>query len=233
MATASGKPAINDPRGNTLRDLQQIVANVRQRFTTVEGAIATLQTTTVTTTQAATDLNALKKQVSSLEAELDALAEVVAGLDFGEFQTDPRTEQLAGEMMQAQKDLASMELREPERLPQLEATVATLQQQVETARSGATIEQRVACALTELELLQEGFAGTSGINISGFDCNGKLEQSGDRAQLFDVHFRTSASEPRRTASACLVRGARWSIRELREDGSCDPKPAASASGRVP
>lgn len=109
------------------------------------------------------------------------------------------------------------------------ARIAALEAQVESARSQERIDQRLGCALTELELLKQGFEGTSGINISGFECNGKLEQAGDRAQLFDVHFRTSASEPRKAASACLVRGARWSVRELREDGSCAPKATVTPS----
>jgi Tfp pilus assembly protein PilV len=111
------------------------------------------------------------------------------------------------------------------------ARIAVLEAQVEAARGNERIDQQLGCALTELELLKEGFDGTSGINISGFECNGKLAQNGDHAQLFDVHFHTSASQPRRNASACLVRGARWSIKELREDGSCEPRaaPAASAS----
>ncbi len=105
-----------------------------------------------------------------------------------------------------------------------DARIAQLEARVETGRSAERIEQPLACDLTELELLKAGFGGTSGINISGFECNGKLVQNGERAELFDVHFHTSASQPRRTASACLVRGARWSIRELREDGRCDSKP---------
>jgi hypothetical protein len=109
------------------------------------------------------------------------------------------------------------------------ARIARLEAQVEPARSSERIDQRLACALTELELLQQGYEGTSGINISGFECHGKLEQDGDRAQLFDVHFRGGASQPRKTASACLVRGTSWSVRELREDGSCGPKSAATAS----
>lgn len=109
------------------------------------------------------------------------------------------------------------------------ARIALLESQVETGRSSERIDQRLACALTELELLQQGFQGTSGINISGFECNGKVEQAGDQAQLFNVHFRGGASQPRKTTSACLVRGARWSVRELREDGSCGPKAAAAQS----
>jgi hypothetical protein len=105
-----------------------------------------------------------------------------------------------------------------------EARIALLQAQVNGAPSAERLEQPVACALTELELLQEGFAGTSGINISNFECAGRVDQDGDRARLQDVRFRTSSSE-RRTVAACLTRGARWSVKELRVDGSCEP-PAA-------
>lgn len=113
-----------------------------------------------------------------------------------------------------------------------DARVAVLEQQIEPTRSGERIEQRVACALTELELLKEGFNGSNNLNIRDFECNGKLEQDGEHAQLFDVSFRSSSSKPRHIVSACLVRGARWSVRELREDGSCQPKAAPSASART-
>jgi hypothetical protein len=117
---------------------------------------------------------------------------------------------------------------------ELNARIAVLEAETEPARAAERVDQRLACGLTELELLKNGFAGTSGINISGFECNGKLEQSGERAQLFDVQFRSSSSEPRKVVAACLVRGARWSVQELRDDGSCAPKvtPQASASAAV-
>lgn len=111
---------------------------------------------------------------------------------------------------------------------QTDARIAALEAQVAPSRATEQLEQRLACALAELELLKEGFAGTSGLNISDFQCNGKLEQRGERATLFDVQFRSSASKPRQSVAACLVRGARWSVRELREDGSCEPKIAPSA-----
>lgn len=109
-----------------------------------------------------------------------------------------------------------------------DARIAVLQAQVDATRDAERIDQGMACALSELEVLKEGFAGTSGLSISGFECNGKVEQNGDRAKLSDVRFRTSSSV-RRSVAACLVRGGRWSVKELREDGSCEPKAAASPS----
>jgi len=109
-----------------------------------------------------------------------------------------------------------------------DARIAVLQAQVDAGRDAERVDLRLACALTELELLKEGFAGTSGLNISGFECNGKLEQNGERAVLSDVRFRTSSDE-RHDVAACLTRGGRWSVKELRKDGSCEPKAAARAS----
>jgi hypothetical protein len=115
-----------------------------------------------------------------------------------------------------------------------DARIAALRAQVEAARGRETLEQPLACGLVELELLEEGYAGKSGIMIQGFKCDGKLEPGADRAALHDVHFATgSSADERHVVTACLVRGARWSVRELREDGSCAPRAAASASSPVP
>jgi hypothetical protein len=115
-----------------------------------------------------------------------------------------------------------------------DARIALLEAKVETARARESIDQPLACALVELGLLQEGYAGKSGIMIQGFKCDGKLEQSADRAALSDVHFATgSSAEARRVVTACLTRGARWSVKELREDGSCDARANASAAPAVP
>lgn len=112
-----------------------------------------------------------------------------------------------------------------------DARIAALQARTDGARDREHLDRAVACALTELELLKEGFAGTSGLNISGFECDGKLEQDGERAVLSNVRFRTSSSD-RRDVAACLSRGGRWTVKELREDGRCVPQssvaPAASA-----
>jgi hypothetical protein len=108
------------------------------------------------------------------------------------------------------------------------ARIATLKTQIEASSSRDTLDQTLACALAEAELLQDGFAGKGGTSIEGFQCDGKLEQNADRATLHDVRFRTSSSE-RHSVAACLVRGARWSIKELRADGSCALNAASSAA----
>lgn len=131
MATAPrlGFPAINDPRGAGLRDLQQVVANIRERFKGVDGSIAGLQTNSATAFTVSGDVAAIKKQLVNLQAELDALEAVVAALELGGFETDPRTEQLAGELLEIREALSDE--GGAERVPAIEAAVATLQRQVD------------------------------------------------------------------------------------------------------
>lgn len=109
-----------------------------------------------------------------------------------------------------------------------DARIAALRAQVETARAGETIAQPLACALVELGLLQDGYLDKSGIMIEAFQCDGRLEQSKDTATLSDVRFRTSSSE-RHVVTACLTHGARWSVKELRTDGSCTPRSVTAPS----
>ncbi len=131
MATSLGKPSISLPviplNG---KDLQVIVDNVRKRITALDSTVTTIQAiqgqSGFTVTK---DLRSLQQQISNLQAELDALEAIVAGLTGGgEFQTDPRTEQLAGEVMALQQ---AVEADDSGRLPQVEASLATLQTQVD------------------------------------------------------------------------------------------------------
>jgi len=107
-----------------------------------------------------------------------------------------------------------------------DARIAVLKAASEGVRDRETIDQRLGCALAELALLQDGFDGKT--RIEAFECNGKLTQNGETAELLDVRFRTSSSvSDRHAVTACLVRGSRWSVKELREDGSCAPRPASA------
>ncbi len=111
---------------------------------------------------------------------------------------------------------------------ELDERVAELSAQLEPGRSSQTLDTATACGLIELELLQQGYAGKTGVSIAAFQCDGRLEQTGDQAQLQDVRFRTS-SDDRHTVSGCLVRGSRWSVKELRADGSCAPRAESAAA----
>lgn len=127
MATL-GKPSVNDPREFTLREVQLVVANIRQRLGLLDSTVGTLQATTAQSQfTASADLRSLQTQLKNLQAELDALAAVVDGLTGGgDVGSDPRIEQLAGEL----HDLQSVS--DEGRLPSVEAAMATLQQQVDS-----------------------------------------------------------------------------------------------------
>jgi hypothetical protein len=108
--------------------------------------------------------------------------------------------------------------------------IAVLKAQVEAARARELVDQPLACGLVELELLEQGFADKSGIMIQSFKCDGKVEQKAEHAVLHDVHFGVGSSpEDRRVVTACLVRGARWSVKELRTDGSCEARVPSTPS----
>lgn len=133
MATGAqlGKPAVNDPREFTLREVQQVVANVRERLRIVDSTLATVQQVQQVGTQtSANQFAAMQKQLTALSQALAALSAIVAGLGAGG-DTDPRTEQLAGELMALQQQVDRIGDPDPGRLPQLEAVVAELQHQVE------------------------------------------------------------------------------------------------------
>lgn len=156
MATQLGKPAINDPKGTTLRDLQQVVGNVRERFRGLDVVMTELQVQQRAGAQtSANSLTALKKQLTALSQALTQLQTQVDGLDLGggeadprveqitgelveiraaldEPRPDPRTEQIAGELVALQAAIDGMsapDAGDAARLPQVEAELSTLQQQ--------------------------------------------------------------------------------------------------------
>lgn len=131
MATL-GKPAVNDPREFTLREVQQVVSNIRQRLGILDSTLATVQTIQQVGAQtAAVDLAAVKRSITNLQNALTALTAVVAALEVAGSETDPRTEQMAGELMALQAELSGLSIAGPGRLPQVEAQVAQMQQQID------------------------------------------------------------------------------------------------------
>jgi hypothetical protein len=131
MAARLGSPAVNDPREFTLREVQQVVANVRERLRIIDSTLANVQLVQQVGTQtSATQFAAMQKQLTALAQALAALTAVVAALESDDA-TDPRTEQIAGELLALQTLVAQLGDPDPGRLPQLEAVVGQLQQQVE------------------------------------------------------------------------------------------------------
>lgn len=139
MATSLGKPSISLPVSPlAAKDLQVIVDNIRKRLASVDSAIVTLQSTTVTTTTAAADLSSIRKDIVNLQDQIDALAEIVAGFEAAGLSEDPRTEQQAGELMELRESLDS-QAADPGRLPQVEAALHALQDQVKSLNLGVLL----------------------------------------------------------------------------------------------
>lgn len=131
MATQLGRPSVNDPREFNLREVQQVVANIRERLRALDTAVATVQSVQVARADSSVvDLNAirrdiatLKQALTALQAQVDALSSLDGGTD-----TDPRLEQIAGELQALQHQLNDQD--GADRLPQLEAEVGELTRQV-------------------------------------------------------------------------------------------------------
>lgn len=132
MATQLGRPAVNDPREFNLREVQQVVANIRQRLQVLDTTLASVQAVQVARADASVvdltsirrDIATLKQALTALQAQVDALASLDGGND-----TDPRLEQIAGEMQALQRQLDDQD--GTDRLPQLEAQVGELTRQVD------------------------------------------------------------------------------------------------------
>lgn len=95
------------------------------------------------------------------------------------------------------------------------------------------LAQPTACAMVEDALLTSGWGETGNLTIKDFECPGRLEQRGDRAELFDVRFRgTKKSRP--VLRGCFHRGERWILDHMIEHGDCrGPAPDAPVAPNAP
>ncbi len=97
----------------------------------------------------------------------------------------------------------------------------------------AELAQPTACAMVEDALLTSGWGETGNLSIRDFACPGRLEQRGDRAELFDVRFRGS-QKSRPVLRGCFHRGELWILDRMIEHGDCgDGTPAPNAPNEAP
>jgi hypothetical protein len=95
---------------------------------------------------------------------------------------------------------------------QLEARKVVLTQQIAQHASVATLDQPFACALAELFILNNGFAGiTSVASFHGFECLGAVHIVKERAELGDFKLATSSNAEPVTATICFKHGERWFV----------------------
>jgi hypothetical protein len=87
-----------------------------------------------------------------------------------------------------------------------------------------TLDHELACALAEISLLSDGFAGqTDRGSFRDLECAGALHVAKERAELDDFKLRTSSTSVPVTATICLKHGDRWFV-ERTGFTSCELKP---------
>ncbi len=93
----------------------------------------------------------------------------------------------------------------------VDARKSALAQQI-AQHTGTTLDHPYACALAELHLLSNGFAGqTSTGSFRNLNCAGALHVVGERAELDDFKLSTSASAVPVTATLCFKHGEQWFV----------------------
>jgi hypothetical protein len=104
--------------------------------------------------------------------------------------------------------------------------IATLQKSLGDKASAPLLDPAAACAMAEIHLLRTGHDGHPTTAMEAFRCAGTLAQTKERAQLPGVSFSAGGDEY--SLNACFVRGAAWSVSELRKDPCpVPPTPAAA------
>jgi hypothetical protein len=94
----------------------------------------------------------------------------------------------------------------------IDARKAELAQVVARHGNSPVLDHELACALAEISLLSDGFAGeTSTGSFHDLECAGALHVSKDRAELDDFKLRTSSTGAPVTATICLKHGDRWFV----------------------
>lgn len=108
---------------------------------------------------------------------------------------------------------------------QKEERIAKLEASIEEDVDDKKLDVETACTLVEIHLLQEGYKGTSAVNIDGVSCPGKLTQKGEKAELDDVRIKSSKPE---TAIACFKRGNKWYVERI-DATPCEAAEAGSSA----
>ncbi|MEO7113166.1 MAG: hypothetical protein ABI183_22195, partial [Polyangiaceae bacterium] len=119
-------------------------------------------------------------------------------------------------------------IRANNRDAQAAARIAELDKQMGNKVTSANIDHTTACGLAEQTALRSGYKSEAGRELEGFDCPGRLTQSGATAQLEDFAFHSSSGSSK--VFVCLKKGDKWYASELREDacGTVDGDDASAA-----
>lgn len=98
------------------------------------------------------------------------------------------------------------------------ARVAALERELGDRASAPILEPGTACALAELYARKNGFQNNSGQSLRDFECGGRLSATEGAATLEDLRF--AGIDKSYATTACLKRGTKWYVKELRTKGEC-------------
>ena len=94
----------------------------------------------------------------------------------------------------------------------VDARKTALTQQIAQRGNPASLDQPLSCALAELYILNNGFAGDTSVgSFRDFDCAGAVRVVKDRAELSDFKLATSSTSGMVTATICFKHGQRWFV----------------------
>lgn len=94
----------------------------------------------------------------------------------------------------------------------VDARKMALTQQIAQRGNTATLDQPLSCALAELYILNDGFAGNTNVgSFRNLDCAGAVRVVKDRAELGDFKLATSSTSATVTATICFKHGERWFV----------------------
>ncbi len=102
---------------------------------------------------------------------------------------------------------------------QLHARIDELNARVSATDTGDLTDQ-LACDLAELRVRYDGWKDDDPIVVDGFECPGKVILREDGGELADFSFNAS-SVGRVTVTVCYKKGARWTVKSLREGAGCE------------
>ena len=94
----------------------------------------------------------------------------------------------------------------------VDARKAALTQQIAERAGSATLDQPLSCALAELYILNNGFAGDTSVgSFRNLECVGAVRVLNGRAELGDFKLATSSTSATVTATICFKHGERWFV----------------------
>jgi len=110
-----------------------------------------------------------------------------------------------------------------------DARITALHTQMKGGALQPSLDWATACALAEIHVLKDGYAGQKGRDLVHFDCVGKVTQTSGRPMLEHFSFRSDSNDKKFDVGVCFDRGAKWFVSEMNESHACSQSTAESAA----